>query len=93
MTRGDVPPRGDREGARQWILRADEATAHFYKLGLLPSDPQMLEVALITGELRATISYANGEKVADPDLEVDAAAVDGHLLQVGKRAWARIVVG
>ncbi len=33
-----------------------------------------------------------GEKVADPDLEVDAETVDGRLLQVGKRAWARIAV-
>ncbi|MFM7060550.1 MAG: tyrosine--tRNA ligase [Actinomycetes bacterium] len=33
-----------------------------------------------------------GEKVADADLEVDVAAVDGRLIQVGKRAWARIVV-
>ena len=33
-----------------------------------------------------------GEKVADPDLEVEADAVDGQLLQVGKRAWARVVV-
>ena len=33
-----------------------------------------------------------GERIADPDLEVDADAVDGQLLQVGKRAWARIVV-
>jgi tyrosyl-tRNA synthetase len=33
-----------------------------------------------------------GEKVADPDLEVEADAVDGVTLQVGKRAWARIVV-
>jgi len=33
-----------------------------------------------------------GEKVADPDLEVDADAVDGQLLQVGKRAWARVLV-
>ena len=33
-----------------------------------------------------------GEKVSDPDLEVDAATVDGQLLQVGKRAWARVVV-
>ncbi len=33
-----------------------------------------------------------GEKVTDPDLEVDAAAVDGLLLQVGKRAWARVIL-
>ncbi len=33
-----------------------------------------------------------GERVADPDLEVDADAVAGQLVQVGKRAWARIVV-
>jgi tyrosyl-tRNA synthetase len=33
-----------------------------------------------------------GEKVTDPDLEVDASSIDGRLLQVGKRAWARIVV-
>ncbi len=33
-----------------------------------------------------------GERVADPDLEVDAAAVDGQTLQVGKRAWATISV-
>ncbi|MGZ4676635.1 MAG: tyrosine--tRNA ligase [Acidimicrobiia bacterium] len=34
-----------------------------------------------------------GERITDPDLEVDAAAVDGRLLQVGKRVWARILVG
>ncbi len=33
-----------------------------------------------------------GEKVSDPDLEVDAPTVDGQTLQVGKRAWARILV-
>jgi hypothetical protein len=33
-----------------------------------------------------------GVRITDPDLEVDAAAVDGHLLQVGKRRWARVVV-
>ena len=33
-----------------------------------------------------------GEKVTDPELEVDGAAVDGLTLQVGKRAWARVVV-
>jgi tyrosyl-tRNA synthetase len=33
-----------------------------------------------------------GERVGDPDLEVEADAVDGKTLQVGKRAWARVVV-
>lgn len=33
-----------------------------------------------------------GDRVADPDLEVDAGTVDGQLVQVGKRAWARVVV-
>jgi tyrosyl-tRNA synthetase len=33
-----------------------------------------------------------GERVTDPDLEVEADAVDGRLVQVGKRAWARINV-
>jgi tyrosyl-tRNA synthetase len=33
-----------------------------------------------------------GERVTDPDLEVDADAVDAKFLQVGKRAWARVVV-
>ena len=33
-----------------------------------------------------------GERVTDPDLEVDAAAVGGRIVQVGKRAWARILV-
>ena len=33
-----------------------------------------------------------GEKVTDPDVEVDAQTVDGLLLQVGKRAWARVIV-
>jgi tyrosyl-tRNA synthetase len=32
------------------------------------------------------------EKVTDPELEVTAADVDGRLLSVGKRAWAKIVV-
>ncbi len=33
-----------------------------------------------------------GERITDPDLEVSADAVDGVTLQVGKRAWARVVV-
>jgi tyrosyl-tRNA synthetase len=33
-----------------------------------------------------------GEKVTDPEVEVEGAEVDGLLLQVGKRAWARVVV-
>jgi tyrosyl-tRNA synthetase len=33
-----------------------------------------------------------GERIADADLEVEADAVDGQLLQVGKRAWARVVL-
>jgi tyrosyl-tRNA synthetase len=33
-----------------------------------------------------------GERVTDPDLEVSAADVDGKDLQVGKRAWAKIVI-
>jgi tyrosyl-tRNA synthetase len=33
-----------------------------------------------------------GERVVDSDVEVDAATVDGQMLQVGKRAWARVVV-
>ncbi len=32
------------------------------------------------------------EKVTDPELEVTAADVDGRLLSVGKRSWAKIVV-
>jgi tyrosyl-tRNA synthetase len=32
----------------------------------------------------------DGERVTDPDLEVDAAAVDGKLLQLGRRNWARL---
>ena len=32
------------------------------------------------------------EKVADPEEEVGASAVDGHLVQVGKRAWAKVKV-
>ena len=33
------------------------------------------------------------EKVTDPELEVDGRRdVDGRLLSVGKRAWAKIVV-
>ena len=32
------------------------------------------------------------EKVTDPDAEVTAADVDGRLLSVGKRAWAKLVV-
>jgi tyrosyl-tRNA synthetase len=34
----------------------------------------------------------DGARVDDPELEVDAAAVDGRTLQVGKRQWARVVV-
>ena len=33
-----------------------------------------------------------GERITDPDLEIDADTVADQLLQVGKRAWARIVV-
>jgi tyrosyl-tRNA synthetase len=33
-----------------------------------------------------------GERIGDAELEVDADTVDGQLLQVGKRAWARVVV-
>jgi hypothetical protein len=32
------------------------------------------------------------EKVTDPEQEVTAAGVDGRLLSVGKRSWAKIVV-
>jgi len=32
------------------------------------------------------------EKVTDPDLEVTAADIDGRLVSVGKRSWAKIVV-
>jgi tyrosyl-tRNA synthetase len=32
------------------------------------------------------------EKVADPEEEVTAEAVDGHLVSVGKRAWAKVKV-
>jgi tyrosyl-tRNA synthetase len=35
----------------------------------------------------------DGEKVADPDLEVGAGDIDGRLLSVGRRAWARVAVG
>lgn len=34
----------------------------------------------------------DGTKVADADIEVTAKDMDGKTLQVGKRAWARIVV-
>jgi tyrosyl-tRNA synthetase len=34
----------------------------------------------------------DGEKVADPELEVGPTDVDGRLLQVGRRAWARVRV-
>jgi tyrosyl-tRNA synthetase len=32
----------------------------------------------------------DGELVTDGDLEVDAADVDGKLLQLGRRNWARL---
>jgi tyrosyl-tRNA synthetase len=32
------------------------------------------------------------EKVADPDAEVTAADIDGRLVSVGKRTWAKLVV-
>ena len=32
----------------------------------------------------------DGERVTDPDLELDPAGVDGHLVQVGRRSWRRI---
>ena len=33
-----------------------------------------------------------GERVTDPDLEVDVDDVDGQTLQVGKRSWARVTI-
>jgi tyrosyl-tRNA synthetase len=33
-----------------------------------------------------------GEKVTDPDVEVTVEEINGKLLQLGKRAWARIIV-
>ncbi|MBJ7283011.1 MAG: tyrosine--tRNA ligase [Acidimicrobiia bacterium] len=33
-----------------------------------------------------------GEKVTDPDVEVTVDEINGKLLQLGKRAWARIVI-
>ena len=33
-----------------------------------------------------------GEKVTDPDVEVTGDEINGKLLQLGKRAWARIIV-
>ena len=33
-----------------------------------------------------------GEKVTDPDVEVTVDEINGKLLQLGKRAWARIIV-
>ena len=32
----------------------------------------------------------DGEVVDDPDLEVTPAEVDGEILQLGKRNWARL---
>ena len=32
------------------------------------------------------------EKVTDPDQEVTAADIDGRLISVGKRAWAKVRV-
>jgi tyrosyl-tRNA synthetase len=34
----------------------------------------------------------DGEKVGDPELEVSAGDLDGRLLSVGRRSWARIRV-
>jgi tyrosyl-tRNA synthetase len=34
----------------------------------------------------------DGERVGDPDVVVSADEVDGRLLQVGRRAWARVQV-
>jgi tyrosyl-tRNA synthetase len=34
----------------------------------------------------------DGEKITDPDAVVSADEVDGRLLQVGRRAWARVQV-
>lgn len=33
-----------------------------------------------------------GEKVTDPDVEVTVDEINGKLLQLGKRAWARVIV-
>jgi len=34
----------------------------------------------------------DGERVADPDLELEPAELHGRVLQVGRRAWARTIV-
>lgn len=34
----------------------------------------------------------DGERVADPDLELEPGALHGRVLQVGRRAWARTVL-
>lgn len=35
----------------------------------------------------------DGERIDDPDGEVDVASLDGRVLQLGRRNWARVVVG
>ncbi len=33
-----------------------------------------------------------GERVEDPDIELEPAALDGRVVQVGRRSWARVEV-
>ena len=62
----------------------------------LPGLLVRLELARSNGEARRLVRqggvYLDGERVRDVDLELPAAAPGRHLLRVGKRKFARIVI-
>jgi tyrosyl-tRNA synthetase len=82
---GSVPTEvPDRDVARsEFPMRLAKLLA---VTGLVPSNKEGAR-KIAQGGVRLA-----GEKVADPELELEADAVDGATLQVGKRAWARVVV-
>jgi tyrosyl-tRNA synthetase len=75
--------------AERQVKRADLPTPWFR---LLPA----LDLASSGKDARRKIEQGavrlDQEKVTDPDGEVDAGDVDGRLISVGKRAWARVRV-
>ena len=80
-TPSDVP---DREvDASEFPLRLARLLA---LVGLVPSNKEGRR-KIEQGGVRLA-----GERITDPDVEVEADAVADQLVQVGKRAWARVVV-
>lgn len=79
----DVPefrvPADIVEDGRVWLPRLLGAA------GLVPSNKEGRR-KIEQGGVRL-----DGERVTDPDLELPVAELDGRLVQVGRRAWARII--